>query len=80
VFFSGSESDLPISGSPATVIFRQERSFTGSTNVGVTETVSFNGTISGNTITGTLTVSRRDTTATRIGAGTGTQQVTLTQQ
>lgn len=78
VFFSGAESDLPITGSPGAVTFRRERSGITDNNIAVTETVSFSGAISGNTITGTLTVSRRETSATRIGTGTGNQQVTLT--
>ena len=80
VFFSGAESDLPISGSAAALTFQRERTGTGSNNVALRETVSFNGAIAGNTITGTLTVVRREETATRIGNGSGTQQVTLTRQ
>ena len=80
VFFSGSESDLPITGNPGAVTFRRERTGVTENNIAVSETVSFNGAIGGNTITGTLTVARREANATRIGTGTGTQQVTLTRQ
>ena len=80
-FFNGVDPDMPVGGSAASLGFNRPSTFPGSNNVTVTETLAFTGALAADVITGTLTVTRRETGGTgptpRIGNGTALAPVTL---
>lgn len=80
-FFTGVDSDLPLSGTAAALTFNRQRTFPPSNSVTLTETLAFTGAIGQGSIAGSLTVTRRETGSPgprpRVGTGTGTVQVTL---
>lgn len=77
-FFDGSLSNIPLSGSPATLTFTRSDTGTGANNVTVTHAYTFTGSLANGIVTGTLTYTYRGVLPNGAAEGGSTQMpVTL---